>query len=380
MTNSGHGDERGQRRCAGARSGRAPTCSRLVAIVVITAMTGAALLAHPASRVRLDAAALTFDVLDLGLPTASRTAVDRRTTSIGNTTVDMYGRHHIGRVIVLVPGAAPQGRDDERVVALAEAAARQGRMVVVPELDVYGERLTTADIERIRAVAGDLAVEHGPVVLAGISFGGSLSLLAAADSRAAEDVALVATLGAYGDLLAVAESALVGHVTYRGDTYLWDADPRAPQVVADELVRMLDDAEADAVRRVLDGEEPADTLTEELAAVVGLIGADDQEAFHAAARHMPDALHEVIATFSPIRHAESIAVPVVAMHARDDPVIPYVELIRLESALDEIEALHLDGFGHVGIELASPRELADALGDLRGVWRFATRLLAAERG
>jgi hypothetical protein len=144
------------------------------------------------------------------------------------------------RAILLVPGATPSGRDDRRVVAIAEALARADRVVVVPELEVYGEDLVPADVDRLVALTGALAASHGPVVIAGISFGASLGLVAAADPQVAGEVALVATFGAYADLAGVVQAATTG-VSLVGDQRIpWDPHPRALDVVREQLLGLLD--------------------------------------------------------------------------------------------------------------------------------------------
>ncbi|MFU8839423.1 MAG: hypothetical protein ACNA8R_01720 [Nitriliruptoraceae bacterium] len=91
-------------------------------------------------------------------------------------------------------------------MAIATAIARADRVVVVPELEVYSEQLLPGDVERITEVALALADEQPGVVLAGLSFRGSLGLLAAADPQLVDQVRLVATFGAYADLAGVIQA------------------------------------------------------------------------------------------------------------------------------------------------------------------------------
>ncbi len=282
-----------------------------------------------------------------------------------------------GPPIILLPGATPQGRDDQRVVDMARAFARTDRLVVVPELEVYDQDLRPSDVERIVAVGTALAAAHDDVVLAGLSFGGSLALLAAAEPELSDHVALVATFGAYADLAGVVQAATTGISLVDGQRYAWEPDPRAAGVVRAQTLALLPPADRRAVAAALDGRVAPTTLEAPLRAVHDLLSDPDPVRFldHLAAS--PAVLRDRIAEVSPARHAPDLTAPLVAIHARDDPVIPSAELARLERTYPHARTLDLATFDHVG--------LAD--GDapwwvtLRDVWqttRFVRAVLTAQ--
>jgi pimeloyl-ACP methyl ester carboxylesterase len=322
----------------------------------IVALLVLALLAAMARPVFLRAVAIVTVAEGLGLevPRPFAPAVERAPDVIGGVEVDRYapwvnGVSSADPAIVLVPGAAPAGRGDERVVAIATALARASRTVVVPELEVYGEDLVPADIERLVDVAGALSRDHGPVVLAGLSFGGSLSLVAAADPRLADRVALVATFGAYADLAGVVQAATTGVSLVDGEQIGWDPDPRAAEVVEEQLLGLLTGADREVVAAALVGDHDAASLRAELRAVYDLLQDDDPGRTMDHVDAAPKAVRDRIAEVSPTRAAPDLAVPIVALHARDDPVIPYGELVRLKVAYSQTEALTLATFDHVGL-------------------------------
>jgi pimeloyl-ACP methyl ester carboxylesterase len=90
-------------------------------------------------------------------------------------------------------------------------------------------------------------------VLVGTSFGGSLGMLAAADERLDGRVALVASFGAYADLLGVLQAATTGHSLVGDRLIAWeDPHPDAEQIVRDQLADLLEPADRRQLRRLLD--------------------------------------------------------------------------------------------------------------------------------
>ncbi len=279
--------------------------------------------------------------------------------------------------VLLLPGATPAGRDDRRVVEIATAFARTDRLVVVPELEVYDEDLRPADVDRIVAVGSALADDHGQVVLAGLSFGGSLALLAAAEPGLDDRVALVATFGAYADLAGVVQAATTGVSLVDGARHEWESDPRASEVVQEQALQLLTDEDRARVAAALEGEADAGDLDAALRAVYDLLRDPDPARTREHLDASPAAVRDRIAEVSPAQQAPELAVALVAAHARDDPVIPHAELLRLERTYPHARTLELVTFDHVG------------LGDeehgwwvtLRDLWqtaRFARAILSAD--
>ncbi len=351
----------------------------LIAVVVV-------LLALPWLAGRIVAGATVLEGLGIAGPRPFAPAVERQPGTLAGISVDRYAPASaddvlVGgarRAILLVPGATPSGRDDRRVVAIAEALARAGRVVVVPELEVYGEDLVPADIDRLVVLIGALAAVHGPVVIAGVSFGASLGLVAAADPQVAGEVALVATFGGYADLAGVVQAATTG-VSLVGDQRIpWDPHPRALDVVREQLLGLLEADDRGQVQAALASRsDPADLPTE-LRAMHDLLVAEDPTQTMALVERAPPVVRDRIDAVSPARAGADLSVPVVALHAADDPVIPYGELARLDAVIGEVEPLTLVSFDHVGIEADGHRWWV-TVRDLWQTTRFVDRMLRASR-
>jgi pimeloyl-ACP methyl ester carboxylesterase len=323
---------------------------RVVALVVVVGLAVLVLAGPGASRTL--ALVTVAEGLGFDPPRPFAPEVTREVVELGGVETDAYLPQGTGlrdqAAIVLVPGATPDGREDRRVVDIAGSFARAGRTVVVPELEVYGEDLVAEDVDRLVEVAAALAADGEPVVLAGLSFGGSLSLLAAGDPRSAGMIGLVATFGAYADLAGVIQAATTGTSLVGGERFGWEPDPRAREVVADQLLDLLPAEAAQQVEQALEGTTDPASLPAELAAVHELLTTDEPERITALLDDAPVAVRDRIVEVSPVRAVPELPVPLVALHAVDDPVIPYAELLRLERAYPDTDAITLATFDHVG--------------------------------
>jgi pimeloyl-ACP methyl ester carboxylesterase len=332
-------------------------------------------------RVRAVAAATMADALGLPVPRLLATSVDVGEQAIAGTTGDLYDPGGTSPAVVLIPGAAPRGRDDPRVRQLAHAVARSGRAVFVPELAVYDQQLVVEDVERLVLVTHALGgPDRGPAVVLGTSFGGSLGLLAAADTRLQGRVAKIAVFGSFVDLLGVVQATATGSSLVAGERIAWDPHPRAEEIVRERLLELLDAPERTAVLEALGGEADPGELDRPSRAAYDLLTHTDPARTFDIADRLPRRVRERIAEVSPSSVADGIRAPVVAMHSTDDPAMPYGELERLGELLPQARLLTLDSFEHVDLELDSPRELPRVGADLLAAWRFATEVLSAQEG
>lgn len=65
-----------------------------------------------------------------------------------------------------------------------------------------------------------------------------------------------------------------------------------------------------------------------------------------------------------------------AAHSRDDPAVPYAELLRLERILPHSRTLTVDSFSHVDLDVDG--EPGALVGDVATAWSFLRRVLAAQ--
>jgi hypothetical protein len=110
-------------------------------------MTAGALL--PSVQARVKGLAMLAEAVGLPYPRPFAPLVHRLDASFEGVTGHVYVPDRPAPAIVLVPGAAPRGKDDPRVVRLATAVARAGRVVLVPDLILAQRRFDFEDLDRV---------------------------------------------------------------------------------------------------------------------------------------------------------------------------------------------------------------------------------------
>jgi dienelactone hydrolase len=110
--------------------------------------------------------------------------------------------------VVLVHGVHHKGIDEPRLERFARAVAGAGVVVMTPSVKELSDyKVAPRSIDTVGAAIFDLKERLGTdkVGLMGMSFGGGISLLAAADERFADDVSFVVAVGAHDDLSRVSQ-------------------------------------------------------------------------------------------------------------------------------------------------------------------------------
>jgi pimeloyl-ACP methyl ester carboxylesterase len=257
--------------------------------------------------------------------------------------------------VVLAPGMAEAGRDDPRLLPVAESLARAGFAVRVAD-QPGAQRLTLdpADIEALRRAARAEAQAGRRVSLVGISFGAAPALIAAQD----EPVELVLTLGGFHSMDALAVFAATGAHRLPGETeWRLEAPSRFAAggfllAVADTMPdggdrwmlraagrRLLDDPAAG-----LDG--VAERLTPTGRSALDLAAERDPDRIPARLAALPEPVRATLAAMDPSRRV--LTVCTLAIHGEADPVIPWTQSAALARAMPPGRAVLVvaPGFGH----------------------------------
>jgi dienelactone hydrolase len=282
--------------------------------------------------------------------------------------------------VVLVHGANPGGKNDPRIAALAEALARAGRRVLVPELSLRFQRLDAADPFRIREAVSLLAGRGpGKVGVLAFSYGAGLTLVALAEQPAIQaHVAFVATVGTYFSLFDLLQGATTGTVPYRGTTVTWHPDPQARALAAEQLETFLGPTDGAALHASLNAGDPTG-LAPGPRSVYDLLANRDPARFDLLAGRLPGGLTDRLSALSPVRSINRVTVPVLALHARTDQASPPTESRALIAALKGRVVTRLVIVGdlsHVTPTVSILRDLRDAL----RVADFASTAIRAQEG
>jgi pimeloyl-ACP methyl ester carboxylesterase len=284
--------------------------------------------------------------------------------------------------MVLVPGIAPAGRDDPRLVAFANTLARTRFEVLVPDLPRLRALRVGGDDARVLADAAihlDRRSAGRPLAMTAISFAAGPAAAALFEPDIKGRVAMLITVGGYYDLEAVITFFTTGN--YRaGAGAPWRY--RRPNAygkwvfVLSNAPRLDDPADALALeamarRKIEDPDADVSDLSEGLGpegrTVDALLANRDPDRVPALIAALPPAIvAEIHALDLSRRDLRAVDARFVLVHARDDPIIPETESIAFAAAAapGKAEFFVLDGLHHVdagGLGLADKLRLLDAV-------------------
>ena len=286
--------------------------------------------------------------------------------------------------LVLVPGLAPEGRDDARVVALATALARRNFAVLVPELPGFrAQRVSAADSVPIAASVRHLRDGRPVVGVAAISYAVGPAVLATLTPDPAARADFVVAIGGYFDAQEVTTFFTTGYFRDGRDAPWQHATPNefGKWVFVAANAERLDDGgdrsslSAIARRKLADLKADIADLTPGLGAegraVMALLANSDPDRVPALLQALPPAIRADLDGLDLRRRDLSQSrARFIIVHGRDDAIIPYTESLALSAALPDgqVELELLDSFAHASL---GPGGLIDAV----RLWRSAYALM-----
>jgi pimeloyl-ACP methyl ester carboxylesterase len=284
-----------------------------------------------------------------------------------------------GAPLVLVPGAAPEGKDDRRLVATAKSLARVRFMVLVPDIESLRRlHVSATDAEEIAAAVRHLAERSGTgseaaVGIVAISYAAGPAMIAALTPPAGDLVRFVVTIGGYYDLEAVTTFFTTGRYRESPDVPWRYRRPNAygkwvflrsnASRLDQPRDRVLLDAMATRKLRDLNADigDLVPRLGPEARSVYALLANRDPLKVPSLIAALPAPIRTEIATLDLKRRDLSrLGAEAILVHGRDDPIIPETESMALAEALPEGRGhLYLvDNLAHVDL---APAGLGDNL-------------------
>ena len=246
-----------------------------------------------------------------------------------------WGSLHPG--VMLVNGATDKGNDDPETRRLAEALARAGYMVMLPEFPFIKEGKLERDATSILDAAFARVVarpetEGMAVGAFGFSVGGGMLLAAASRPGALSGASYIGALGAYFDLDTYLASVLSLSQRRAGALESWDADAEvrlrlpvaAAEAIADTSDRERITSELRATGGRLTGEPPS-AVGPEAAALWRVLTATDYDIALERLHLLPASLREVFDSLSPRTSWSSLRPPVFWLHDVGDRFEPVSE-------------------------------------------------------
>ncbi len=318
-------------------------------------------------------------------------------------TADLYlpaeGRPAAG--IVLVPGAVPEGKDHEALVAFATTLARARFAVLTPELSGYRDlKIRPAHIREIADAFAYLSSREdlspgGRAGIGAFSYAVGPSILAALEEDVRTRVRFVLGVGGYYDLRTAIRYFTTGYFSDEGKLKHHTPTEYGKLVFArsvqDHLTNPRDRAILESIVDARLRELPVDTSA--LAADFGPEGATVYRLLTNTDPHRSEQLISAlpaasIATIDALslrnKDLARLTARLILVHGRNDPLIPYPESLALAGAVESSQArvfIINRILGHVDLRPSGilswrfwGEELPDALRMLR-----ATMLLLHER-
>ena len=266
--------------------------------------------------------------------------------------------------LLITHGVLETGKDDPRLVALANEMAACGFAVLVPELDgLKSLRLEMEESDDIAAAFRFLLsrdeVDETRAGLFGISFAAGPTVKAATDPSIRKRVKFVVSFGGYYDTVNIIRYLTTGRDEYRGHRHVEPPEIYARYVFVKNLLvhltaeedRMVLSGLLDAMEREAasgakrwEGEAPEispDRLTETGRAVYELIRNQDPDRVQTLMEATEPAVRDYLESLSVHRVAPHVTAPVLIGHGDTDPLIPSTESLRLADALPDPSRVHV---------------------------------------
>ncbi len=262
-----------------------------------------------------------------------------------------------GTGLILVHGVNETGKDDDRIVWLADLLARSGFTVLTPDfLGFKSLTLRTSDVEELVASIHYLAgrqegATQGRVGLIGFSYGAGPTIIAASDARVRDRVQFVVSFGGYYDLLNVIGFVTTGHYEF-GDL--------AGRTVPNEYSRWIflrynlelipnardrgilkEIAEAKSRNPAVDAGPLASVLGPEGRAAYDVLVNREPDRVPALVAGLGPSVREQIRFLSPSRVIREFRGRLFVVHSDPDDFIPKTESLRLAAALESRGNVHL---------------------------------------
>ena len=368
--------------------------------MILAAVLVAALAFRAWIVAQIDAAIVVAAVADAPVLTDLVSALSREPRTLETTVAGVpttFVRPRGGGpwpTIVFVNGVTRRGRAHPTVRRLANAFARSGYATFVPDPPglATGE-LTPTTAEAVARVGVAAATTwdaaDGRIAFVGVSAGGALALLAAADRRLCDRVSVVSAVAPYADLRDVVRLATTGFHSERGVLVRYEVRPFVTLVAARSLAaglprgrerRMLladlraipDDAPALRARVRAVG---SPRLGRPGRALVSLLRNRDPRRFDALFRALPTSVRASTRLLSPIARASRVCASVELVSAPHDKYFPPAESRTFVHRAREARLTISETLQHAELEL-SPGKLAE----LARLDAFLVRSLRKARG
>lgn len=364
---------------------------RVVAALIVVL---ASLLAGCSPQRTIEAVGVLKEVAEVPAPDPRREQPERRAVTFTIEDRQREGDVYAVRAppkasMILIPGVAPGGRNDPRLVAFAGVLARARFEVFVPEVEGMRQFQVSAADSRVLADSILYMAERHPerpLGIVALSFALGPSVLALFEPGVDSHADFVLAIGGYYDL----EQALIyfttGHYRSRPDepwrhrrlngwgkwAFVLANAHHVENQQDREILRRLAERKIQSPRENfrIDVSDLADRLGPEGRSIYALMTNEDPEQVAALVEALPKKVRDEIRALDLSRKPlDSLDVEFILVHGRNDPVIPSTQSVAFAEAVGT-ERAHLyliDGLDHVDPEMP---DLKDSVTLIQAVYRL----------
>ncbi len=388
-------------RGAGEKRGRA--VGRWLARVALALcfLAGFASSVLPAGRTAVRALAILPGLLSASLPQWQAPVVEPIThnqttlpSASGTVFLDVYapatGAPPVpgNREGMLVITGVGDNRQEPQVVNLLQTLARSGLVVMnVTTPALLADRVDAGDKDAV--VQAFRLLQHWPGVgsarvgIFGVSAGGSLVCLAAADARIRDQVTFVALLGSFFDTTTLLETLGRRAQEVDGKLQPWQPVAVPLQALSSTIAPALPDNDGMVLVNAF-ASYPAGALTSDQlaqlapqsAAIYHLLAGDQPGRVAANLAALTPALRTLLAGLSPSTVVDQLRAPIYLLHDRNDQFVPVTESREFAAALAGLH--HSYDFAEFGIfqhaDVRANASVSQLLGDGRSLFRLLSEV------
>ena len=344
---------------------KAPKLLLLIAIVMLVVM-----FATPQGRSALKTLGFVFQVIpsipvkpiEIFSSQPVREEV-RFTQSTGSGVADIYrpDNDKENAAVLLFLGVNPAGRDDARVVNLAESLARTGMVVMIPWSDTMTQNRIDPNevsnlVEAYKYLSDLEYVDPERVGFGGFCVGSSLAAVAAQDPEIRDDIAFINFFGGYFDAMDLMAS--ISSSTRFGDygRQPWEPSDLATSVLRGHLIELIPlERDKSLIEQILSSQDSltknqVGDLSEEGKRVYKLLTGTSLVEARELISQLPEEFQDDMKAVSPISNVGDIKARILIMHDASDNNVPPEESRRFFEALkgrEDVTSTEFAFFNHM---------------------------------
>ncbi len=266
--------------------------------------------------------------------------------------------------IVLVPGAAPGGREHPRLRAFARSLARAGFAVLVPDVPgLAALEVSAADARifgdgaRYLASRPDLAPD-GRIGLGAFSYSVGPAVLAALEPGGAQHIRFILGVGGYHDIRAELIYATTGWYRTGSEWRYLKPNPYAALVFVLSNLDQVSNLEDRRLLREM-AERRTRDLSADLADLAAKLGPEGRVVYEFATNTDRDRAPDLLARLPQgiqgkldaldlaNKDLSRLRAQLILVHGQNDDIVPYTQSVALEKAAPRARAHILRGLDHV---------------------------------